>query len=112
MKALFLKDEIHELHWKMLKAISLIAGLLPAQHIANILWHVSDAESQIVLGFFALSLFYACASLGFIAALHVLNASMTLEHNLLEQRMIKVYQHVPMLFLAGVVSYLVVNFQY
>lgn len=57
MKALFLKDEIHELHWKMLKAISLIAGLLPAQHIANILWHVSDAESQIVLGFFALSLF-------------------------------------------------------
>lgn len=112
MKILFLNSEIHELHWKMLKASCLIAGLLPAQQIADILWHVSDAESQIVLGFFALSLFSACASLGFIAALQILNSSMTLERNSIEKLMIKAYQHVPMLFLAGVVSYLVVNFQY
>lgn len=112
MKTLFLKDDVHELHWKMLKAVCLIASLLPAEHIASILWHVSDAESQIVLGFFALSLFSACASLGFIAALQILTLSVNFTYRPFEQRMLQVYQHLPMLFLAGVIAYLVVSFQY
>lgn len=111
MKTLFL-DDVHELHWKMLKAVCLIASLLPAEHVADILWHVNHAESQIILGFFAVSLFSACASLGFIGALQILNLSVNLTGRPFEQRMLQVYQHLPMLFLAGVVTYLVVNFQY
>ena len=112
MKTLFLKDEIYDLHWKMLKAVALIASLLPAQQMAEILWYVSDAESQIVLGFFAVSLFSACASLAFIAALQMINTHVTLERQPIEHYLIKAYQHIPMLFLVGVVSSLVVNFQY
>jgi len=111
MKTLLL-DDVHELHWKMLKSVCLIASLLPAKHVADVLWHVSHAESQIVLGFFALSLFASCASLGFIGALIILTLSVNDIKHPFEQRIIRIYQHLPMLFLAGVVTYLVMNFQY
>lgn len=57
MRALFLSDDVNEFHWSVLKSVFLILSLLPISQGILSLWQMSDASSQIIVGFIALSIF-------------------------------------------------------
>jgi hypothetical protein len=108
MKALTLLDEMSQFHWSMLKSVLLILSMLPfAQGVLSV-WQSTEGSSQIVVGFFAISLFSTWAVLSFWSALKV--TVLTLDQvqiTALEQKVVMLYRYTPMLFLAGMVSYLV-----
>ena len=71
-------------------------------------WLPMEGSSQIIVGFFAISLFSTWAVLSFWSALKA--TVLTLDQvqiTALEQKVVMFYRYTPMLFLAGMVSYLV-----
>lgn len=108
MKALFFSDEIHQFHWSMLKSVLLILSLLPLSQGILTLWQMSDATSQIMVGFIALSIFSAILILSFYSALKVTVLKVILEKQIsaLEKTVVSIYRYVPMLSLAAMLSYL------
>ncbi|WP_151980464.1 hypothetical protein [Acinetobacter guerrae] len=109
MKALFFLDEIHQFHWSMLKSILLILSLLPLSQGILAIWQMSDATSQIMVGFIALSLFSALLILSFYSALKATVLKVVVEEQIsnFEQTVVSIYRYVPMLSLAVMVSYLI-----
>ena len=106
-----LKEPINQLHWRILKTIILILGILPAQQGYMHLWQMSHESSQIVLGFFAISLFFSWLSLGFICALQMLQLPLsTVVFSDVEQRLIRYYKQVPMLLFVVLTAYLSSNY--
>ncbi len=59
MKAFFVLDELNQFHWAMLKSVLLILTLLPISQGALTLWQTTEGSSQIMIGFFALSMLSA-----------------------------------------------------
>lgn len=107
MKALFILDEITEFHWSMLKSVLLILSLLPMSQFFINLWQTTDASSQIMVGFLAISLFSAFAIISFYSALSATIIRIKQEQTSpFEFNLIKIYRYIPMLFLAAMVSYL------
>ncbi|MFH7765615.1 hypothetical protein [Acinetobacter sp. BSP-28] len=108
MKALIVSDEINQFHWAMLKSVLLILSLLPISQGILSLWNATEGSSQIMVGFFAISVFSALFVLCFWSALKatVLNLKQQ-QSSALEQGVVKVYRYTPMLFLAAMMSYLV-----
>ena len=108
MKALFFSDEIHQFHWSMLKSVLLILSLLPLRQGILTLWQMSDATSQIMVGFIALSIFSAILILSFYSALKATVLKIVLEQQIsnVEQAIVSIYRYVPMLSLAAMLSYL------
>ena len=108
MKALMIADEIGEFHWSMLKSVLLILSLLPMSQGILTLWHATEGSSQIMVGFFAISVFSALLVLCFWSALKatLLNLKQQ-QSSALELGVMKVYRYIPMLFLTGMMSYLV-----
>lgn len=107
MKALFILDEITEFHWSMLKSVLLILSLLPMSQFFINLWQTTDASSQIMVGFLAISLFSAFAIISFYSALSATFIRIKQEQtSQFEFNLIKIYRYIPMLFLAAMVSYL------
>lgn len=107
MKALILSDEINQFHWAMLKSVLLILSLLPASHLFLNLLEKTDGSSQIMVGFFALSMFSALAILSFYVALSA--TVLKLKHaeaSSFEQTVVKIYRYLPMMSLALMMSYL------
>lgn len=111
MKALILADEINQFHWAMLKSVLLVLSLLPiSQGIVHV-WQATEGSSQIMVGFFAISLLSSLLVLSFYSALKVTTlGAPTDEISVLEQRIVRIYTHLPMLSLASMLSYLVVQF--
>ena len=108
MKALMIADEIGEFHWSMLKSVLLILSLLPTSQGILTLWHATEGSSQIMVGFFAISVFSALLVLCFWSALKATVLSLKQEQiSALEHRVVKIYSYIPMLFLAAMMSYLV-----
>lgn len=108
MKALLLSDEISQFHWTMLKSVLLILSLLPISQFFLNVWQGADASSQIMIGFMAISVFSALSIISFYQALNLTVVQLKAEFSsLLEQYAVKCYRYVPMLFLAGMLSYLV-----
>lgn len=108
MRASFLLDEVNQFHWSVLKSILLILSLLPiSQGILNI-WQMSDATSQIIVGFIALSIFSAILILSFYSALRatLIRFCVPQEISKFEQVILSVYAYIPMLCLAAMLSYL------
>jgi hypothetical protein len=108
MKALTLLDEMSQFHWSMLKSVLLILSMLPVAQGVLSVWQSTEGSSQIMVGFFAISLFSTWAVLSFWSALKA--TVLTLEQvqiTALEQKVVMFYRYTPMLFLAGMVSYLV-----
>jgi len=108
MKALTLLDEMSQFHWSMLKSVLLILSMLPVAQGVLSVWQSTEGSSQIMVGFFAISLFSTWAVLSFWSALKA--TVLTLDQvqiTALEQKMVMFYRYTPMLFLAGMVSYLV-----
>lgn len=108
MKAFIISDEINQFHWAMLKSVLLILSLLPiSQGILN-LWNATEGSSQIMVGFFAISLFSALFVLCFWSALKATVLRLKQEQSsVLEQSIVCIYRYIPMLFLASMISYLV-----
>ncbi|TCB72368.1 hypothetical protein E0H88_02035 [Acinetobacter sp. ANC 4216] len=108
MKAFIISDEINQFHWAMLKSVLLILSLLPiSQGILN-LWNATEGSSQIMVGFFAISLFSALFVLCFWSALKATVLKLKQEQSsVLEQSIVSIYRYIPMLLLASMISYLV-----
>lgn len=109
MKAFLVLDELHHFHWALLKSVLLILSLLPMSQAAFSLWQSSVGSSQIMIAFFALSVLSAWLVLCFLSALkssvwhcHALSSNV-------EQVLFKVYRTIPMLCLASLVAYLVLQ---
>ncbi len=109
MKAFFMLDELNQFHWTMLKSVSLILMLLPIAEGALSLWQATEGSSQIMIGFFALSMLSAWFVLCFLSAL---KTSVWNNHELIskyEQLLFNAYRYIPMLFLSSLVAYLSVQ---
>lgn len=108
MKALILSDEINQFHWAMLKSILLILSLLPMAQGILTLWNATEGSSQIMVGFFALSVFSAMSVLCFWSALQATVLKLKQPQiSAREHVVVKMYGYIPMLFLASMLSYLV-----
>lgn len=108
MKAFIISDEINQFHWVMLKSVLLILSLLPMSQGILTLWNATEGSSQIMVGFFAISVLSALFILCFWSALKatVLNLKQQ-QTSALEHMVVKIYRYIPMLFLTVMVSYLV-----
>ncbi len=107
MKALLL-DEISQFHWNMLKSVLLILSLLPMSQFFMNLWQDADANSQIMIGFMAISVFSAVSIISFCSALNFTVVQLKTEFSSFAERyIVKFYRYVPMLFLVSMLSYLV-----
>ena len=69
MKAFLILDELTQFHWVMLKSVLLILGLLPIAEVSLKLWLSTEGSSQIMIGFFALSIVSAWLMVSFFTAL-------------------------------------------
>lgn len=111
MKALLLTDEINQFHWSMLKSVLLILSILPFSQGMVYLWQSTEGSSQIMVGFFAISLMSSLLTLSFYSALKATVAKLKPEQiSVLEQLIIRIYRYIPMLSLAAMLSYLVTQF--
>ena len=109
MKAFLMLDELNQFHWTMLKSVLLILSLLPISEGALSLLQTTEGSSQIMIGFFALSMLSAWFVLCFLSALKTTvwdNQEMISRY---EQLLFKVYRYIPMLFLSSLVAYLSVH---
>ena len=109
MKAFLMLDELNQFHWTMLKSVLFILSLLPISEGALSLWQTTEGSSQIMIGFFALSMLSAWFVLCFLSALKTTvwdNQEMISRY---EQLLFKVYRYIPMLFLSSLVAYLSVH---
>ncbi|MCU4393858.1 hypothetical protein [Acinetobacter parvus] len=109
MKAFFMLDELNQFHWTMLKSVLFILSLLPISEGALSLWQTTEGSSQIMIGFFALSILSAWFVLCFLSALKTTvwdNQEMISKY---EQLLFKAYRYIPMLFLSSLVAYLSVH---
>lgn len=111
MKAFIYSDEINHFHWSMLKSVLLVLSLLPLSQALLHLWKISEGSSQIMVGFFALSLMSASLILSFCSAIKVTVLSVKDDSiSAFEQGLIYVYKQVPMFFLATMLSYLLISY--
>lgn len=109
MKAFFMLDELNQFHWAMLKSVLLILTLLPISEGALILWQTTEGSSQIMIGFFALSMLSAWFVLCFLSALKTTVWNHVDLISKYEQFLFKAYRYIPMLFLSSLVAYLSVQ---
>jgi hypothetical protein len=111
MKALILSDEINQFHWSMLKAVLLILSILPISQGILYLWQATEGSSQIMVGFFALSLVSSLLILSFWSALQATVLDLkSITMTVFEQNVLKVYRYFPMSLLAVVLSYVTVSY--
>lgn len=108
MKALIMSDEINQFHWSVLKSVLLILSILPlSQGIAHV-WQATEGSSQIMVGFFALSLLSSMFILSFWSALQATVLKLKEENStIFERHIVGLYRYVPMVSLAAMMSYLV-----
>ncbi|MGE8645857.1 hypothetical protein [Acinetobacter vivianii] len=109
MKAFFMLDELNQFHWAMLKSVLLILTLLPISEGALTLWQTTEGSSQIMIGFFALSMLSAWFVLCFLSALKTTVWNHIDLISKYEQFLFKAYRYIPMLFLSSLVAYLSVQ---
>ncbi|QDK98974.1 hypothetical protein FM020_14210 [Acinetobacter tandoii] len=110
MKAFVLSDEITQFHWAMLKSVLLILTILPLMNGAVTLWQHTEGSSQIMIGFFALSVMSAWLVVCFMTALKATLWQVQTQHSVMEQKIFQAYRYVPMLFLSSLVAYLASQF--
>ncbi len=110
MKALILGDEINQFHWSMLKSVLLVLSILPVSQGILHLWQTTEGSSQIMVGFFALSLMSSLLALCFWSALKATVIDLKQEQaSVLERTVIQLYRYLPMLSLASMLSYVTVQ---
>lgn len=110
MKALIIRDEINQFHWTMLKSVFLVLSILPVSQAVLYLWQSTEGSSQIMVGFFALSLMSSLLALCFWSALKASVMEVKQEEiSSFERGVVQLYRFLPMLSLASMMSYLAVQ---
>ncbi|WP_312051224.1 hypothetical protein [Acinetobacter schindleri] len=110
MKALIIRDEINQFHWTMLKSVFLVLSILPVSQAVLYLWQSTEGSSQIMVGFFALSLMSSLLALCFWSALKASVMEVKQEEiSSFERSVVQLYRFLPMLSLASMMSYLAVQ---
>lgn len=106
MKSFIFSEETYRIHRALLKSILLTLSLLPLTGQLEQLWQMTGGSSQIILGFFALTLLSALLSVCFYTALKVslLPFSHLSDHK--EQWIFRIYRLLPMWFLVTMLAYL------
>ncbi|TXJ09066.1 MAG: hypothetical protein E6Q25_04205 [Acinetobacter sp.] len=99
MPTFLLTDQLNQLHWMMLKSILMILAILPMSHGLLDLLAQTEGSSQIIIGFFSLSIISASVILAFLTALHATTWQCEMIEHKAEQRIFKLYRQLPMLFL-------------
>lgn len=111
MKALILSDEINQFHWSMLKSVLLVLSILPVSQGILHLWQTTEGSSQIMVGFFAISMMSTLFVLCFWSALKASVVQFEQEQAFaFENGIVQVYRYIPMLSLASMLSYLAIQF--
>ena len=111
MKAFIISDEINQFHWAMLKSVLLILSLLPISQGILSLWNATEGSSQIMVGFFAISMMSTLFVLCFWSALKASVVQFEQEQaSAFENGIVQIYRYIPMLSLASMLSYLVIQF--
>ncbi|MCW8039548.1 MULTISPECIES: hypothetical protein [Acinetobacter] len=111
MKALILEDEISQFHWAMLKSVLLVLSILPVSQGILHLWQSTEGSSQIMVGFFAISMMSSLLVLSFWSALQATVAKLKQDQqSVFENTVVQMYRYVPMLSLAAMISYIAVQF--
>ncbi|EJB8431739.1 hypothetical protein KTJ06_04150 [Acinetobacter baumannii] len=106
MKAFLVLDELNQFHWAMLKSVLLILALLPIAEVSLKLWLSTEGSSQIMIGFFALSIVSAWLMVSFFTALKTSVWQTKQMASKYEQLLFNAYRYVPMVFLSSLVAYL------
>ena len=96
MKAFLVLDELNQFHWAMLKSVLLILALLPIAEVSLKLWLSTEGSSQIMIGFFALSIVSAWLMVSFFTALKTSVWQTKQMASKYEQLLFKAYRYVPM----------------
>lgn len=111
MKALILSDEINQFHWSMLKSVLLVLSILPVSQGILHLWQTTEGSSQIMVGFFAISMMSTLFVLCFWSALKASVVQFKQEQAFaFENGIVQIYRYIPMLSLASMLSYLAIQF--
>ncbi len=110
MKSLILGDEINQFHWSMLKSVLLVLSMLPISQGILHLWQTTEGSSQIMVGFFAISLMSSLFVLCFWSALKATVLQLGQQVSVFENLLLQIYRYLPMLSLASMISYLAIQF--
>lgn len=107
MRSLLMSDSLNQLHWTMLKSILVILALIPISNTLVGLLATAEGSSQIMIGFFTLSMMSASCILAFIAALKSTVIECDLVETKAQKAMFKVYRQIPMVFFVSILMYLI-----
>lgn len=106
MRTFLIADELNHLHWKMLKSILMILAILPISHVLLGLLQQTEGSSQIMIGFWGVSVLSASCIIAFVLALQATSWQSDLVQTRVEQWLFKVYRQVPMILFTGLVLFI------
>ena len=107
MRAFLMTDQLNQLHWGMLRSVLIILALLPMSQFLFDLLSNAEGSSQIMIGFFTISVMSASCILAFITALKSTVSECEFVENKIQEVMFKVYRQMPMVFFVSILMYLI-----
>lgn len=107
MRAFLITDQLNQLHWAMLKSVLIVLALLPMSQFLLDLLSTAEGSSQIMIGFFTISVMSASCILAFLAALKSTVAECDLVETKSQHMLLKIYRQIPMLFFVSILMYLI-----
>lgn len=107
MRAFLMTDQLNQLHWAMLKSVLVVLALLPISQFLFDVLASAEGSSQIMIGFFTISMMSASCILAFLMALKSTVTECDLVETKSQQVMFKLYRQIPMIFFVSILMYLV-----
>ena len=107
MRAFLVTDQLNQLHWLMLKSVLMILALLPLSQFFLDLLANTEGSSQIMIGFFSISMLSASCILAFVTALKTTVTECDLVETKAQQLLFKAYRQIPMLSFVAILMYLI-----
>lgn len=98
MRTYFGLDELSRFHWAVIKTLLMILSIVLISHGLAIFLLNIEGSSQIVIGFFVLSLCSAAIILAFASALRITVRTAQIDMTPLQQLLLNCYRQVPMVF--------------
>lgn len=107
MRAFLMTDQLNQLHWAMLKSVLVVLALLPVSQFLFDLLANAEGSSQIMIGFFTISMMSASCILAFLSALKSTVAECDLVETKSQHVVFKLYRQIPMVFFVVILMYLI-----
>lgn len=107
MRAFLMTDQLNQLHWAMLKSVLIVLALLPTSQFLFDVLSTAEGSSQIMIGFFSISMMSAGCILAFLSALKSTVVECDLVETKSQHLMLKIYRQIPMVFFVSILMYLI-----